>query len=335
MNRTRTGRTRGPRRHRLVSLIALAGLILSTGCGSVFPTLRPVSSQGTIIYHQYIVVMILSTIVFLIVFGLLGWILLHYRGNEGDDEPNQTSGNKALEITWITIPVVMLIGLFIYSAVNMRSVEANDSSALQINVIGHQWWWEYQYPSLGIDTASELHLPVGTPVRLNITGADVIHSFWVPDLGWKMDAIPGKSNPMNLNLTKTGTFDGSCAEFCGSEHAWMRIRVISQNQSDFNSWVSMMRSPSPQPTSALEKQGEQIFNSSTCVSCHVFSRVGPSLTHLGSRQWLGSGVIDNTPQNLANWIMNVQNIKPGALMPDFHYSPDQLKALVAYLEGQK
>ncbi len=233
MNRTRTGRRRSPRRHRLVSLIALAGLILSTGCGSVFPTLRPVSSQGTIIYHQYIVVMILSVIVFLIVFGLLGWILLHYRGNEGDDEPNQTSGNKVLEITWITIPVLMLIGLFIYSAVNMRSVEANDSSALQINVIGHQWWWEYQYPSLGIDTASELHLPVGTPVRLNITGADVIHSFWVPDLGWKMDAIPGKSNPMNLNLTQTGTFDGSCAEFCGSEHAWMRIRVISQNQSRF------------------------------------------------------------------------------------------------------
>jgi len=335
MHRTRSGRTRSPRRQRLVSLIALAGLILMTGCGSAFPTFRPVSSQGKIIVHQFVVVLILSAVVFLIVFGVLGWVLLHYRGQEGDDEPSQTAGNKTLEIIWTSIPIVMLIGLFVYSAFTMKSVDATDSSALQINVIGHQWWWEYQYPSLGIDTASELHLPVGQPVQLNITGADVIHSFWVPDLGWKMDAIPGKNNTMSLNLTKAGTFDGSCAEFCGSEHAWMRIRVIAQTQSDFNNWTKMMRSPSPQPMSALEKQGQQIFNSSTCVNCHVFSRVGPSLTHLGSRQWLGSGVMDNTSENLANWIMNVQNIKPGALMPDFHYSPEQLDALVAYLEGQK
>ena len=140
---------------------------------------------------------------------------------------------------------------------------------------------------------------------------------------------------MNLNLTQAGTFDGMCAEFCGSEHAWMRIRVISETQAQFNDWVTQQRTPSPAPSTALEKQGEQIFNSSTCVNCHVTSRVGPSLTHFGSRQWIGSGVVDNTPENLTKWINDVQTVKKGALMPNFHFSPDELQALVAYLEGQK
>lgn len=336
MKRTRIGRILDDFcRVRFAPLPVLLALILTTGCGSTFTTLHPVSSQGSTIYHEFVVILVLSGVVFLIVLGLLGWILLKYRGHSGDDEPAQTSGNRTLEITWISIPVVILIFLFVYSAFTMRSVDAGSANAIQVNVIGHQWWWEYQYPSLGIDTASELHLPIGQPVRLNITAVDVIHSFWVPDLGWKQDAIPGKTNTMNLNLTRAGTFDGMCAEFCGSEHAWMRIRVISESQTQFNDWVTQQRTPAPAPSTALEKQGEQIFNSSTCVNCHVTSRIGPSLTHFGSRQWIGSGVMDNTPENLAKWINDVQSIKRGALMPNFHFSPTELQALVAYLEGQK
>ncbi len=335
MKRLGTGRNRDPRRHRAVPLPFLLTLILTTGCGSTITTLHPVSSQGSTIFHQFVAVSILSGIVLLIVFGLLGWILLKYRGHSGDEEPAQTAGNKTLEIAWISIPIILLVGLFVYSTFTMRSVDANSANALQVNVIGHQWWWEYQYPSLGIDTASELHLPVGQPVRLKITGADVIHSFWVPELGWKQDAIPGHMNTMNLNLTQTGTFDGSCAEFCGSEHSWMRIRVIAQTQSQFNDWTKRQQAPPPAPSTALEKRGEQIFNSNTCVSCHVTNRVGPSLTHFGSREWIGSGVVNNTPDNLAKWINNVQSVKPGALMPNFSFSQSDLQALVAYLEGQK
>lgn len=335
MKRLLTGRTLGRLRHRLAPLLAVIALIMTTGCGTSLWTLNPKSKQGTDIYHEFVFSLILSAFVLAIVVALLVWILMRYRGHEGDDEPRQTTGNKKLEITWIAIPVVILIVLFTYSAITMRSVEATSSNALQINVIGHQWWWEFQYPSLGIDTAGELHLPVGQPVKLNITGADVIHSFWVPELGWKQDAIPGKINTMNLNLTKTGSFQGSCAEFCGAEHAWMRILVISQTKDQFNAWTTQQRTPPPAPSTALAKQGEQIFNSSTCVNCHVDSRVGPSLTHFGSRQWIGSGVLTNTPQNLADWIDHVQQIKPSVLMPDFHFSQAQLNALVAYLEGQQ
>jgi cytochrome c oxidase subunit 2 len=225
--------------------------------------------------------------------------------------------------------------LAIYSGFTMKAVGADAPEELQINVIGHQWWWEYQYPRYGIDTASELHLPTGTPVRLNITADDVIHSFWVPDLGWKQDAIPGKTNTMELDLTKTGTWDGQCAEFCGAQHAWMRIRVITQSPVQFNQWVSAQRTPPPAPTTAIARQGQRIFMSNTCVNCHLTSRVGPSLTHFGSREWIGSGVLENTPRNLALWINHVQDVKQGALMPDFHFSESDLSALVAYLEGQK
>lgn len=309
--------------------------IFSTGCASTLTTMHPVSSQGRTIFHQFVFVLILSAIVFLIVFGLLTVILLRFRGRPGDEEPPQTAGNRALEFTWILIPILILIGLAVYSGFTMKSVGADAPDELQINVIGHQWWWEYQYPRYGIDTGSELHLPTGTPVRLNITATDVIHSFWVPDLGWKQDAIPGKTNTMELDLTESGTWDGQCAEFCGAEHAWMRIRVITQSPDQFSQWVSSQRTPPPTPATSLEKRGQQIFNSSTCVNCHVTSRVGPSLTHFGSREWIGSGVLDNTPDNLARWINHVQDVKKGALMPDFHFSDSELQALVAYLEGQK
>ncbi len=335
MKRLRNGRTRDPRNRRWIPFLILGLLILTTGCGTTFPVFNPVSSQGTTIYNQFLVVLGLSGIVFLIVFGLLGWILLKYRGKDDDDEPYQRAGNTKLEFTWIAIPVLMLTALAIYSGVTMKAVEASSSNALQINVIGHQWWWEFQYPSYGIDTAGELYLPVGTPIKLNITSADVIHSFWVPDLGWKQDAFPNKINVMNLNITKAGTYDGFCAEFCGEEHAWMRIRVVNETKANFDTWVAQQRTPPPAPTTALEKQGEQIFTSNTCVNCHVLSRVGPSLTHFGSRSWIGSGVLTNTPQNLAKWIDNAQQVKPGVHMPSFRFSQDQLNALVAYLEGQK
>ena len=304
-------------------------------CENGFRTLAPISIEGKVINNQFITVFILSGIVLLIVFGLLTVILLRYRHRGQEGEPAQTAGNRKIEATWIGIPVLMLTALAIYSGFTMSSVNQSFKDPIQINVIGHQWWWEFQYPSYGIDTAGDIHLPTNTPIVLNITSGDVIHSFWVPALGWKRDAIPAKINDMHLKLTQTGDYVGFCSEYCGTEHAWMMIRVVSQSKSDFDAWVANERNGPPPPSTALAKQGQQIFESNTCVTCHVLSRVGPNLTDFGQRGWIGSGVLVNNPENLARWINNAQQIKPGTRMPSFHFSPDQLNALVAYLEGLK
>ena len=317
------------------TLVILSACRSPLGSNTSLTALDPVSTQGRSIYQQLAVVQLLSALVLLLVLCLVAWVLLHYRGGPADAEPNQTSNNRILEITWTSIPIIILVGLFIYTYQTMRTVEARQPSPLVISVIGHQWWWEYRYPGQGFDTASELHIPVDTPVTLKITGGDVIHSFWVPQLGWKRDAIPGKTNTMYLTVTKAGTYDGICAEFCGTEHAWMRIRVIAEPIDQFNTWVKQQQQPAAQPATALERKGRQIFQNNTCVNCHVNSPAGPSLTHFGSREWIGSGVIDNTPENLARWINGAQQIKPGALMPSFHFSQSDLNALVAYLEGQR
>ena len=305
------------------------------GSGSSLTTLDPVSTQGRSIYHQFVAVMVISALVLFLVLGLVAWVMLHFRGQPGDPEPDQVSNSRTLEIIWISIPIMILVGMFVYMIQTMRTVDARQTNPIVISVIGHQWWWEYKYPGQGFDTASELHIPVNTPVTLKITGADVIHSFWVPQLGWKQDAIPGKTNTMNLTVTKAGTFDGTCAEFCGTEHAWMRIRVIAEPLDQFNAWVQQQQQPAAPPATALARQGQQIFQSNSCVNCHGNAAVAPNLTHFGSREWIGSGVLDNTPENLARWINGVKQVKPGALMPAFNFSQSELNALVAYLEGQK
>ena len=317
------------------SLLILGACKSPLGADSPLTTLVPVSTQGRAIYHQFVVVCIISTLVLALVLCLVAWVLLHYRGQPGDPEPEQVSNNRKLEILWTSIPILILLGLFVYMFHTMRTVDANQANPIVITVIGHQWWWEYRYSGQGFDTASEVHIPVNTPVTLKITSDDVIHSFWVPQLGWKQDAIPGRTNTMNLTVTRAGTYDGTCAEFCGTEHAWMRIRVIAQPLDQFNAWVAQQKQPAVQPATALERQGQQIFQSNPCASCHVGSNTAPNLTHFGSREWIGSGVLDNTPQNLARWINHVKQVKPGALMPSFNFTQSELNALVAYLEGQK
>ncbi|HEX3723635.1 MAG TPA: cytochrome c oxidase subunit II [Nitrolancea sp.] len=322
-------------------LLVSLSLLIFSACGSPFSsgssltTLVPVSTQGRAIYHQFIVVSVISTLVLFVVLGLVVWVLLHYRGKPGDSEPEQVANNRALEIIWTSIPVLILAGLFVFMVHTMRTVDASPKDPVVITVVGHQWWWEYQYREQNFTTASELHIPVDTPVTLKITSVDVIHSFWVPQLGWKQDAIPGKTNTMQLTVTKAGTYDGTCSEFCGTEHAWMRIRVIAEPLDQFNAWVQQQQQPAAQPATALAREGQQIFESSACVSCHVNSGAAPNLTHFGSREWIGSGVLDNTPANLARWINGVKQVKPGALMPSFNFTQSQLNALVAYLEGQK
>jgi cytochrome c oxidase subunit 2 len=221
----------------------------------------------------------------------------------------------------------------------MRGVDAAQPGAPRLYVIGHQWWWEYAYPDLGVITANELHVPVGVGLAIDLESRDVIHSFFVPHFGLMRDAVPGKTNHLSLSVDRAGTFDGVCTQFCGAQHAWMRQRITAEPRDQFDAWVAQQR----QPASASGAPGQQVFLQNTCVSCHAIrglpapAQVGPDLTHFGSRSTLGAGVLDNTPANLRSWIRNPHSIKPGVLMPAFgaSLSDQDLDALVDYLESLK
>lgn len=322
----------------LITGAAVALLVLSA-CGPS-ESLTAVTKQGQKISDLWYISFILTAIVLAIIFGVLLYCMITFRGSH---QPSNRVNNTRLEITWTLIPAALVTFLFIMSVRTMVAVDKTNPDAIVIDVTGNQWWWAYSYPSLGITTAYELHVPVGKPVQLKVTGGDVIHSYWVPKLGWKMDTIPNKVNVMNLTATQAGSFDGACAEFCGTQHAGMRMRVVAQPPDQFDAWVKQQQQTAAAlPATDLEKNGRATFLAQTCSVCHTVrgtganGTVGPDLTHFGSRSAIGSGQVANTPQNLEAWIKNPASIKPGVLMPGYDkLSADQIKALVAYLEGLK
>jgi cytochrome c oxidase subunit 2 len=302
---------------------------------------NPISSQGLAISNLFWLVLALSLAVFLVVIVPLGYILVRFRARPGDPDPPQVEGNRTLEITWTSGAVALVVILFILTIQTMATVSASSSQAVAIQVIGHQWWWEYRYPDLQVVTADELRVPVGTTVHLLLDSADVVHSFWVPQFGWKKDVVSGRTNDMWVTLQQAGTFDGTCTEYCGTEHAWMRIRVIAQPRDQFDAWVQQQRQPAAAPATAAAQRGQQLFQANTCVSCHTVQGVssgqaGPDLTHFGSRTIIGSGVLDNTPENLKRWVRSAQSVKPGVLMPSYDtLSDEDAQALAEYLGGLK
>jgi cytochrome c oxidase subunit 2 len=265
--------------------------------------------------------------------------MVRFRARPGDaTEPRQTHGNRTMELVWTIVPALTLAVVFVLVVQTMRTVEAAPPDARPVRVIGHQWWWEYEYPDQQVITANELHVPLGTPLVLNLQSVDVIHSFHVPRFGWMRDTVPGKTNLMSVTVVVPGTFDGTCNQFCGVQHAWMRVIVRAEPVEQFNAWLQQQR----QPVAATGAPGEQVFLQNTCVNCHTIrglpaaARVGPDLTHLGSRATLGTGVIDNTSANLQSWIRNASSIKPGVLMPAYqNLSATDLAALADYLESLK
>jgi cytochrome c oxidase subunit 2 len=243
----------------------------------------------------------------------------------------------------LTIPI--LFGLMIMDFIVGRRLHALAASpgSLEIKITGHQWWWEVQYvdstPSNIVTTANEIHLPVGVPIQLKLDSADVIHSFWAPNLHGKKDLIPGHPTTHWLQADRTGEFIGQCAEFCGHQHAHMRMTVIVQERSAFDQWLKNQRQPAVSPQSLVQARGQEIFLRSTCITCHTITgtpaggQVGPSLTHLASRQSIAARTLPNQPASLARWIRNPQAIKPGVIMPQHALDADDLESLVAYLES--
>jgi cytochrome c oxidase subunit 2 len=307
--------------------------------------MRPASPPAQSIHTLSLLVFAVAAAIFLAVLATLVYTIVRFRRREGDPlrDPPQVYGSVRIELAWTVVPLVIIVVLFLAATRTMMTITDHPSppDALQVTVIGHQWWWEYRYPELGVVTAGELHLPVSQPqamrpVFLSLESADVIHSFWVPRLAGKKDVIPGRVNRMWMAPLQTGLFLGQCAEYCGLQHAGMLIRVVVETPDEFERWIEAQRRPAVDTPSA--HRGRELFASLACVSCHRIrgtearGDVGPDLTHLMSRQTLGSGVVPNTPDELSRWVADPATIKPGVKMPAMGLDRDQLGAVVRYLE---
>ncbi len=306
--------------------------------------LDPNSPQVHAIWSLFLWSLAIGAAIFVLVSGLVLYTAWQYRGRPGQGEPRQRTGNTRLEIAWTVAPTLLLFGMFVPTILVMRAVDPPTQRSPDIIVTGYQWWWKVEYPQSGIVTANEIRIPVGKQVLVRLEANEVIHNFWVPELAPKKDMIPGvHTNTIWLAADTPGIYHGACAEYCGVQHAWMRILVIAEPQADFEAWQQAQLQLPPPPTAAAALRGAELYHDLTCVNCHAIGDaggaigVGPNLTHLGSRQTLGAGVIENTPENLARWIANPEAIKPGVYMPGYGrtLSEADLQALVAYLETLK
>jgi cytochrome c oxidase subunit II len=285
---------------------------------------------------------------------LLGVVFALWRsGRARDDEPADLSSigrherGPYLSVLWsVGVSIVLLLVLVVASVVTDRALARMSlENAVNIDVTGHQWWWELRYggdkPSDSFTTANELHIPVGRPVILKLRADDVIHSFWVPSLAGKKDLIPGRTATLHFRADQAGRYRGQCAEFCGFQHAFMAFEVIAEPPDRYDAWVAAQRQPAAEPTDAGARRGQEVFLGSACIMCHAIegttagARKAPDLTHLASRTTIAAGTLPNRSAELARWIANPQEFKPGTNMPATALPADDMRALVAYLESLK
>jgi cytochrome c oxidase subunit 2 len=316
------------------------------GCAGPFPqsTLRPRSDFAWDIEHLFTGIFWWALAVFVVVETVLVVAIIRFRQREGGPPPKPTHGHTVFEIAWTLAPAVILVFVAVPT---VRTIFATSGDAplhaLKVEVIGHQWWWEYRYPDLGIVTADEMHVPVGKPVQVSITSADVIHSFWAPALGGKRDAIPGHVNRIAFRADSVGDYLGQCVEFCGASHANMRLRVLVDGDSAFQAWAAVEKGPARTPEQAsLAERGKGTFSRSACIGCHAVQGVssgviGPNLTHVGSRTTIAGAIFPNDSAHLAIWIADAPSLKPGAIMTRMKppLTDGDIAALVAYLQSLK
>ena len=337
-------RRRSARRVKSAACIAAmlaCGLGLS-GCGrqSILSTHSPQAHNIALLWWWMLIV---ATIVFL---GAIGMLVMAYfrRGTEGLPffGKSEKVNERMVLVFGVAVPLVVLSILFGVSNVYLirqTSPPTPASTAMTIEVIGHQFWWEARYPGSSAVTANEIHIPTRTRVNVVALSADVIHSFWVPALNRKIDMVPGRQNRVLLYASVPGRFRGQCSQFCGFQHANMSMYVVAQPPAAFRSWLAAQAAPAASPATPLASAGERVFMSSQCGSCHRIAGtvaqadVGPDLSHLASRSTLAALTIPNTPRELAAWLHNPQAIKPGSRMPDLGLTAAQVTSLVAYLDG--
>lgn len=313
---------------------------------SVFPVFDPASPQADAIRHVFDQVLVLSAVLFAIVAGLLIVAAVRFRAKPGV-EPKQDFGSEKTEIVWALGPILVVFWLVAITtklvwAVNaMPEAHPPKKAEYDLVVTGHQWWWEVEYVGSGVVGAGEIHVPVGKKLLVDIRSADVIHCFWVPRLARKIDAIPGWENHLWLEADEAGIYQGRCAEFCGTQHANMSFQVIAHEPADFDAWLAARSTPRATPTDPEVMAGAAAFASATCGDCHAVAGTdaeadfAPDLTHFATRRFIGSGVLENTPENLERWLRDPGAVKPGCKMPNFQLDPTELAHLIAYLETMR
>lgn len=317
----------------------IAWHLVGTGAftGASVSPFDPTSPQAAAIRDLFTSALFLCGGVFLVVAVLVFYCAFRFRGS-GPEEPEQVEGNKRLEIGWTIAPVLVLALLLMLTVRAMNASDPPVDRDPDVTIIGHQWWWEIRYPS-GVVTANEVHIPTGKALVFRLESADVIHDFWVPELGRKMDATPGRPSTIWLEADKEGRYVGTCAEYCGLQHAWMRILVVAEAPESFAAWQRRELAAPPASVGAAATRGEETFRSMACVNCHNLGSTGPKarfapdLTHLASRSTLGAGVLSNTPEDLARWLKDPQSIKTGCHMPDTQLSDAQVSDLVSYMKA--
>ncbi|HKV75983.1 MAG TPA: cytochrome c oxidase subunit II [Gemmatimonadales bacterium] len=352
--------------------VALLSLLVLAGCAKDYPqtTLAPKGDFAHIVDGVFWTTFKWAIAVFILVQGALVYAIIRFRARPGAPEPEQHHGNTALEIVWTIIPAAILAFIAVPTVKAIfRTAKEPGAEAVQIEVIGHQWWWEFRYPDLKIVTAGDLHVPMGQTVNLRMTTGDVLHSFWVPQFAGKRDVFPRRYNNIWFKAETTGVFTGQCAEFCGTEHARMAFRVVSETPDEFKKWADQQTVGSPMVNggqvsdSALSAsikaatgdtsshvdsvlaKGKEAFMAGGCIGCHAMvgtpmagmtALVGPNLSHVGSRHTIAAGTLPLNEENLTRWLHNPDEVKPGVLMKlPRALTDDEVKTLVAYLQLHK
>src|SRR5215471_17495390 len=331
-------------RRALPGVAATALLALATACGSEETNpqtaFNPRSDYANEGLNLFILVIILGVIIGVLVEVVLVATAIRYRRRANDPLPPQIHGSTIIEVLWTTGPVVVVGAILFYTLPVIFSTQAPaPSGSMDINVTGHQFWWEFGYPDAQVVTANEMHLPVGQTVNLVLQSDDVIHSFWVPALGGKRDAFPGHTNFIWLKPDSVGEFPGQCFQLCGFSHGNMRERAIVQSPSDFQTWLTSQQGPAAQPTDPNAVEGGQLFQTRGCAACHTITgtpaqgKVGPNLTHVASRGVIAGAILENNADDLRKWLADPPGVKPGSIMPNLNLNDHELDVLVAYLQS--
>ncbi len=341
-----------------VVLVGFVASVLLSACNNAPSIMEPAGPIADTERGMAWLVFIISAIVFVGVTSVLMYSVFKFRARPDSPAPRQVHGNTTIELVWTITPTVILFILLAITVSTMFALgQPSDPNTITVRAVGHQWWWEFQYPnpnnpSQMLVTADEMHIPLNTVAHIELFSDNVIHSLWVPQLGGKTDVIPGHNNTMWLKATQAGKYRGECTEFCGAQHAHMDFVVVAQPMSDYQAWVASQANLAATPAAGSpEAQGLQVFKSNGCAACHTINgvqgatvgKIGPNLTHFGSRLLIAGGVLDNNTDNLSNWILHAQTIKPAVDMPSFDGSPGSqanisqadLNNLVAYLQSLK
>jgi len=345
-------------------LLTLLVVVAGSAQSDPFPqsTLHPKGDFAQMVDKLFRTTLFWATLVFVLVEGALVFVIFKFRGKPDDPEPKQVHGNTMVEVIWTAIPALVLAMIAVPTVRTIfRTYEIpKGDGVLQVEVIGHQWWWEFRYPELGLTTSNELHVPVGRTVALKMVTQDVLHSFWIPQLAAKRDIFSNRSTTLWFKAEQAGDYPGQCAEFCGLEHGRMAFQVIAEGPPEFDAYVARLQATgvhaapvapgdsaaagaAPAPVAAAAPAGAsdttagaQLFMMKGCVGCHSLDAtkpmgIGPNLAGIGRRRYIAAGWMESTDANLTHWIQHPQLMKPGVIMPELGVTEAEAQALVAYL----